>query len=677
MAKRFPSYVFARRFKQGLTGLALFGFLTLGAPLGWAQPTTVDPRITVATQASDHPAASSVLLLDDIRFDVRPDRTHIFDEHDAVKILTLEGLEENASLDRILDESEAQIEVLVARTVKADGRVVDAAPPELTPLVPESKLYSSIKRFSIRFPELEVGDAVEFRLRTIHKPKPGGHFWATTYVENPMPIADSSFTVTVPKDVHFQVATPGIEKGGEPKVESVTTDGVEYKRMSWKVSHQKAFEPRPLAPSTLGLLKRIEVSSFRSWEEVADYIGKQWASNSTLSEGLSLRVAGWLPVSNEAGVRAKAVLKELSHKRKTASFLADTPTFHRPSAVFGESIVSLPDASLLTSVALSAAGIPNIPVATLGKSRASLADEVPHPDKIDRIILQLPQSGGFRWVDPESPGFLLETPPSGASDTAAISWDARFAGGVKGLKDLEPGSALANREELAVEGRLERNGRAELSLQFDRYGGSALNARQAARDIGEGARGVRERALDSFFNNAALAYGERARLLGRFFENDPETKDPFSLAFTIAVPNFGVARGDVLTVPLPRFLSANIRAAALEKSRGAIPLRFDQPYQQDVRIHLIFPEGSKVLDAPARIEKKTPEAEFTATGRAEGNEVWYVGRLTVLDPWIEPKDLQSALSVLGSAIESEGTVLKVSLPTEAQAGGEGDDNDEG
>lgn len=676
MAKRFPSYVFARKFKQGLTGLALFGFLTLGAPLVWAQPIPVDPRITVATQASDHPAANSLLMLDDIRFDVQPDRTHIFDEHDAVKVLTQEGLEENASLDRILDESEAKIEVLLARTVKANGRVIDAAPPEITPLAPESKLYTSMKRFSIRFPELEVGDSVEFRIRTIHKPKLDGHFWATTYVENPMPIVDSSFTVTIPKDVYFQTATPGVAQG-KPDEETMVQNGVEYKRLTWKVKNQKAFEPKPLAPSTLGLLNRIEVSSFRSWDEVGEYLGKQWSANSTLSEGLSLRVAGWLPGSSDLGDRARAVLKELSHKRKTASFLSDSPQFHRPSAVFAESVVSMPDASLLISVALSAAGIPNIPVATLGQSQASLAGELPHPDKVDRIVLQIPSSSGARWVDPESPGFLLNAPPTGVSDTAVLSWDPRFAGGAKGLRDLEVGSALANREELAVEGRLERNGRAELSLQFDRYGGAALNARQAARDIGEGARGMRERALDSFFNNAALSYGERARLLGRFFENDPEASDPFSLAFTIAVPNFGRTEGDVLTVPLPRFLSANIRAAALEKSRGEIPLRFDQPYQQDVRIHLIFPEGSKVLDAPAKIEKKTPEAEFTATGRAEGNEVWYVGRLTVLDPWVDPPALRSALGVLGSAIESEATVLKVSLPTEPQAGGEGEVNDEG
>lgn len=666
-----------RQIRRGLAALALTGFLVAGAPTAWAQPSAVDPRITVAVQPADFPAANSVLMLDDIRFDVKPDRTHIFDEHDAVKILTLEGIDENGSLDRIVDVSEAKIDVLVARTVKANGKVINAAPAEITPLTRGSQVYDSVRRFSLRFPEVEVGDVVEFHLRTTHKPKPDGHFWATTFVENPMPIVDSSFTVTVPKDVYFQTATPGIAQG-KAEEENVTVDGVEYRRLNWKVRDQKAFEPRPLAPSTLSLLKRIEVSSFRSWDEVADYIGKQWNESSTLSEGLALRVAGWLPQSNSTAVRTRALLKELGNKRKVASFLAETPSFHRPSAVFPEPVVSLPDSSLLISVALTTAGISNVPVATLGENRAALADELPNPEKVDRIILQVAGNDGQTyWIDPESPGFLLETPPSGTADTAALSWDSRFAGGQKGLRDLDAGSALANREELAVEGRLERNGRAELSLQFDRYGGAALNARQAARDIGEGARGVRDRALDSFFNNAALAFGERARLLGRFFESDPEANDPFSLAFTIAVPGFGTPEGDTLNVPLPRFLSANIRAAALEKGRRDIPLRFEQAYQQDVRVHLIFPEGSKVLDAPARIEKRTSAAEFVATGRAEGNQVWYVGRLTVLDPWVDPPELAQVIGVLGSAIESEETTIKVSLPAETPATPENAEDDEG
>lgn len=675
-AKKRRSFELSRSLQNGLAVVAVAGLLLLSPGPALAQSPPVDPRATVAATGADYPDANAVLMLDDIRFDVSPDRSHIFDEHDAVKVLTADGVDENGTLDRILDEDKASIEVLIARTIKRDGRVINAPPPELTPLAPGSKVYSSVKRFSIRFPEVEVGDVVEFRLRTLHKPKPGGHFWATTYVENPMPIIDSSFTATIPKGVYFQAAAPGMTNG-TPSEEQVNIEGTDYRRMSWKVKDQKAFTYKPLAPNTLSLLARIEVSSFKDWEEVANYVGKEWDANSTISEGLALRIAGWVPNTADPVARAKDVLREISRNRKAASFLSEEPAFHKPSQVFPEELISLADSSLLTSVALSSAGIPNVPVATTGVSTSSLKDELPHPEKIERIILQIPLTGGESyWVDPEAPGFLLSEPPSGTSDTAAFSWSPHFLGGVVGVQDLELASAVANREELAVEGRLERNGRAELTLQFDRYGGAALNARQAARDIKDGARGVRDRALDSFFSSAAQAYGDRARLLSRFFESDPDVRDPFSLSFTVAVPGFGKTENDVMTVPLPRFLSANIRAATLEKRR-AVPLRFDQPYQQDVRIHLLFPEGSTVTDAPLRIERSTPEAEFVATGRADGNEVWYVGRLTVLDPWVDLPELERTLDVLTTAIESEDTVVKVSLPAEYQAGGEEDEDDEG
>lgn len=512
--------------RRSLVAAALAGLLLSAPPSVLAQTPPIDTRATVAVSQADFPEADSVLMLDDIRFDVKPDRTHIFDEHDVVKALTSDGVEENASLDRILDESQTRIEVLRARTIKADGTVVNSPPPQLTPLAPNSPIYSSIKRFSLRFPDLEVGDMVEFHLRTIHKPKPGGHFWATTYVENPMPILDSSFVVTVPKGVSFQTATPNLEDG-KPLEETVHIEGTDYRRLSWAVTNKNAFQFQALSPPPLSLLGRIEISSFQNWDEVADYVGQRWKANSSISEGLALRIAGWLPTPSDTELRAKSVLKEIGRHRRAASFLSEEPVFHRPSQTFPEELISMADSSLLTSVALSSAGVPNIPVAVLGVSVSSLQNQLPHPEKIERIILEVPISGrDSYWVDPEAPGFLLSSPPPGASGTAAISWDQRFGDKKGGPQNLAVAPALQSREELAVEGRLERNGRAELTLQFDRYGNAALNARQAAREIQEGTRGVRERTLDSFFSSAAQAYGNRARLLSRFFREQSRRQGP-------------------------------------------------------------------------------------------------------------------------------------------------------
>lgn len=649
-----------------------------------AQTEGLDPRLTITATPEQYPSADAALLMDDIRFDVRPDRTHIFEEHDAVKVFTKEGVGDNDVLTRVLDESKAKIEVISARTIKPDGQILNAPPPDIEPLAKNSKAYSSIKRWSLSFPEVEEGDIVEFHIRTVKKPLPGGHFWATTYVQNPMPIVDSSFVVTVPKGVDFRFAAPGLNQG--PKKESLTIDGTDYERLSWSIKNEKAYRFEALAPTTLSLLNRIEISSFKDWNEVAQFVGDDWAKKSLLSEGLSLRVAGWMPASGNTAERAQEVLKELAKERKAVGFLAEFPEFHTPDEVFGEKLVSSVDAALLASVALSAAGIPNIPVATLGVSVDSLADELPHPEKIQKIALRIPVSDTKTyWMDPDISGFLLLDPPPGTAGTAAVSWDPRWD---NGLQNIAASSAFTNREELAVEGRLEATGRAELTVQFDRYGATALDARQAARDIKESGRGTRDRTLDTYFRNTARAYGQRARVLSQFFELNAETEDPFSLSYTLAVPNFGKTQGNTLMVPLPPFLSANVRTAARHPKRET-PLKFEQPYQQDVRIHLMFPEGSKVDGAPATIERRTPEAEFVATGRAEGNEVWYVGRLTVLDPWVDSEGLTRTLGVLASAIESERTVVKVKLTpdpepepepeveveVEAEPGTEGEDSE--
>lgn len=654
--------------KKSLAGLLCAGLLFTTAPAIAQSGAGVDARLEVPVTREAFPDHSSVLMLDDIRFTVYPDRSHAFDEHDAVKVLDQDGVDDNATLVRVVDVSKSSVEVLMARTIKADGRILKAPPPQYSSLAPDSKVYDSVKRFALRFPDVEVGDIVEFHLRTTHKPKPGGHFWATTYVQNPMPILDSTFTVTVPENVTFRTATPGHPES-KPEETAVEKDGQTFRQLEWKVQKEAAYEFKPLAPKAISLLKRIEVSSFESWEQVAEFLKEDWDAHNQLSEGLFLRIAGWMPDSGEIQERAETLTRELNRDHKVASFLAEEPEFHNPDKVAEEKLISSGDSSLLTSAALSGAGIPNIPVMTFGVNAQSLADELPIPEKVAKIVLEIPRPGEESlWYDPETPGFILEGLPSNTSETAAISWDRRFQEGRQGLADLDRNSAFENREELAIEGRLEKTGQAELTLQYDRYGASALDSRRAARDISEGAREARDRALSTFFRNTTRAYGPRARLLGRYFELDSESADPFSLSFTVSVPGYAQIQNSTMLVPLPRFLSSSLRAAARDRNRET-PIVFEQPYQQDVRIHLIFPKGSEVSTVPESIRESTPEAEFVATGRSQGNEVWYVGRLTVFDPWIEEDALDRSLAALSAALKSEDTILKVQLsPVDAAAG---------
>lgn len=664
--KKFSPFAISPR--KSLASFLCAGLLCSAAPAIAQSGPGVDTRLSVPVTQEAFPDHSSVLMLDDIRFEVHPDRSHTFDEHDAVKVLDQDGVDENATLVRVVDISKSSVEVLMARTIKADGRIIKAPPPQYSSLAPNSKVYDSVKRFALRFPEVEVGDIVEFHLRTTHKPKPGGHFWATTYVQNPMPILDSTFTVSVPENVKFRTATPG-HPDTKPEEKTVEKNGQAYRQLQWSIQKEAAYEFKALAPKTISLLKRIEVSSFENWEQVAEFVEKGWNADNQLSEGLFLRIAGWMPDSGETQERAETLVRELNRDHKVASFLADEPDFHNPDAVADEELISSGDSSLLTSTALAVAGIPNIPVLTFGVSSESLSDELPIPEKVAKIVLEIPRPGeDSLWYDPESPGFILEGLPVNTSETAAISWDSRFRNGRKGLADLDRSSAFENREELAIEGRLEKTGQAELTLQYDRYGASALDSRQAARDISEGARDARDRALSTFFRNTTRAYGPRARLLGRYFELDSESADPFSLSFTVSVPGYAQVENSTMLVPLPRFLSSSLRAAARQRNRET-PIVFEQPYQQDVRIHLIFPEGSEVSTVPASIRESTPEAEFVATGRSQGNEVWYVGRLTVYDPWIDDSALERSLAALSAALKSEDTILKVDISSaEATAG---------
>ncbi len=626
----------------------------------------LDPRLTVEATEETYPGQDAVLLLDDITYLVHPDRRTTYVEHDAVKILSETGLAEHGNLVRAVDSAHSRIEVLRARTVKPDGRTIDAGPAVYSDLVPEGSLYFHLKRMEIRFPEVEVGDVVEFHIETTHDARPGGHFWGTTYVTNPMPIANSTFTVLVPEGVDFHTATPGLV-GVQPEVSTTEREGRAYRKMFWQVADQPAYEFLPMSPPPLSQLVRIEVSSFPDWAAVADYLGQQWREQSRLPEGLVLRIAGWLPSGASANERAQALLRQLGEDRTVMPLLGEDPRFHRPGEVFQQEAISPNDAALLTSVALSQAGIRNVPVASLGVPVAALQDELPTPEKVQKIALELPSLGSpSKWVDPETPTFLQDAPPSGFASSAAFSWQDGWPSASPGqLVNLADPSPLNHREEVALEGRVERSGRTELTVAYDRYGTAALTARHAARQVSGEGREAQERALDGFFQGLARTYSQRARLLSRFFEMNPDAPDPFGLAFTIAVPNYGQPEGDSMLVPLPRFLSPQLRAAARDLGRTA-PLVFDQPYQQDVRLHLIMPEGSRIEKAPGDLEVQVPGVEFSAWSRSDGAQFWYVGRLTIQRGLYDEESLPGVLSVLQQALSNEASILVVALPPEGE-----------
>ena len=149
-----------KKISHRVLSLSLIAMLVMllapaGAQLGI---TPTDPRISAPATPDMFPEASAVLMMDDIKFDVLPDGTHTFEEHDAIKVLTQEGIEENASLVRMVDTSKSEVEILMARTIKADGKILDAGEPRYSPLAEGSEVYKSVQRFSLSFPEVEAGD---------------------------------------------------------------------------------------------------------------------------------------------------------------------------------------------------------------------------------------------------------------------------------------------------------------------------------------------------------------------------------------------------------------------------------------------------------------------------------------------------------------------------------------
>ncbi|CAN0162546.1 unnamed protein product [Phaeothamnion confervicola] len=141
-------------------------------PAGVKLPT--DQRFQNAPGASQYPQAPGLLLQDSISFRAQADGSNEFEEHDVIKVLNDQGVQEHRELLRVYQSENESIEVKRACTILPDGRVLDLPKQAIIdePLMPTSSAYKGLHKFEIHFPGVKPNAIVEFHLVTRRKPNP-------------------------------------------------------------------------------------------------------------------------------------------------------------------------------------------------------------------------------------------------------------------------------------------------------------------------------------------------------------------------------------------------------------------------------------------------------------------------------------------------------------------------
>ncbi|MGE0488526.1 MAG: DUF3857 domain-containing protein [Vulcanimicrobiota bacterium] len=619
----------------------------------------VDNRFLDSPGSERYPQARALILLDDIEFNLSPDGSVDFSEHDAIKVLTEDGVKEQSELVRIYDSRLEGYELRAARVISADGAVSEVPKSEVSDeaLFKSSQAYSAYRKFKVNFPGVKPGMVVEFDIVTHRKPRRDKAWWATSYVQNPSPILSSTFTARLPAGTPLNWSTPGL---GRLEPEKATADGTDIYR--WAVKDQLALEPEPSMPTVLQALNRIEISSFQDWKSVGQWIDQGWHLQVSPTSKVALKAAGLLPVGGTAHDRVQSILGWVEKEKEVVDFLNDDFFPRDPSLVVDEPVLANLDVASLLGAMLTFAGYQVEPVVTFPEPTNRQGDELPMPSKMDEVVLRVTDVAAHKtwWISPEHPGEVSLSPPSGFQGASAL-----VLGRAEGLVDLERGEADENRQEVRVEARVDLNGRTEIGLWIGQYGDSGTLWREAARSLSEANRRVRERNLDNLFARLARSISPRAQVHDRYFDLAPDPGAGFDMSATLIIPGYVVKEGNEFALPLPVQSNERLRELLGQGLNRRYPIRFDHPFRDETRVHVLLPEGSTITALPPTVSIDTPAASFISHTRTANGEAWYYSRLTVKKPWVSIDELEPLLEVAKNMAESQQSMLKFTPPAGA------------
>ncbi len=218
----------------------------------------------------EYPNANTVVGFD--RTYVTFDETGAYEEynHTFVKILTDEGVDREGDTSVTYHQRYGTVEIVLARVIKSDGTeitveddlITDGTPPQIAAM----DIYETdFRERTIVFPNLEVGDAVEYLIHQTYEPLIEDHFNGFYLLQYTEPIVEASVTIEGPASLPLK----HVAKDGDVEfTEATAADRLIY---SWVSRDAEKIEREMAMASPAQFATRVLVSTMHTWEELSRF----------------------------------------------------------------------------------------------------------------------------------------------------------------------------------------------------------------------------------------------------------------------------------------------------------------------------------------------------------------------------------------------------------------------
>ena len=324
--------------------------------------------------------------------------------HHVSEVTGQAGLSDASQLSISFDPGYQRLE-LHSATVTRDGREsdrlerarIDVARTENDT---DSDLLNGEVTALVVFPDVRVGDRVETRY-TVHGRNPvlGSRHFSSWRVRWSVPVERSVFRLTVPRSVALDHT---------PRPESRFTDEVagEFRTLQWHWDALDASEAPSDTPAGFTDPDLLEITAYRSWQEVADWGAALFEDQAADSDAYRRLSRTLQDIATTDGLEP-AIAKAIDHVQRRIRYHGlelgeNSHQPHAPDKVLTNGYGDCKDKALLLTALLNDLGVDAWPILVSMRDRDGVADRLPSPGAFDHVVVLVEHGGKQFWVDATS-----------------------------------------------------------------------------------------------------------------------------------------------------------------------------------------------------------------------------------------------------------------------------------
>jgi tetratricopeptide (TPR) repeat protein len=594
-----------RTMKFGL----MFLLLATLAPIARGQQiaSTASTSLPRQTVPADYPAEAAVVERMDTVYRYNADGTGVKTDTDVARIQSAAAVNEFSVLSIPYASGTQRIELVYLRVRKPDGAVVETpgsdALDEPAPVAENAPFYSDMRLFQLPVRGLNVGDRVEYEVRTVQaKAEAPNEFWGQESFGRGVVVLERSLELRVPAKIYVQVSSPA-------DVPRVTTEGGE-RVYRWRGTQLKP-SPKTNADGANEIaagseetdaVAPIAWTTFHSWAEVGEWYRGLALDRTVVTPAVKARADELTAGAPTERAKMEALYDFVSSRVRYVgvSFGIGRYQPHAAAQVLANQYGDCKDKHTLLATMLKAEGV-HVSAVLIGAG-IPFDKNVPMPADFNHLITLTQIDGRQVWLDSTA-----EVAPFGMLD-ASLRGKLALVVPAMGTPELErtpaePPFAQMNRFE--ADGTLSASGTMTAQVDVSMRGDGEMTMRSLLRSV---TPGQWDRVSELYANT--LGFG--GQTTNTIADAPEKTAAPLHMHYTYTRAPYGDWENFRI---LPLIGAVNLPLTDA-KQAPATEIDFGGRRTDTAISRITLPEGYRA-DLPAAVHLRTDFASFDKTYRLE------------------------------------------------------------